>query len=994
MNFFWKIITVFVIICIIFIIATASIVLLINKENPLGVVLEKYHAIFSEKTSNLIELTNEESAWLAAHPVISLAPNPKSPPVEFFNLNGKYSGIASGYISLIEEKLGVSFKIIQFATWEEAIKAAEDKKVDLLGSIAATQPRFNLMDFTDPYIEFTPVILARRGFSEQPLSTDSLDGYSIAVVSEGATEWYMRQNYPAYKIESVPDVYTGITKLSLGAVDIMIVDMAEASYCIEAEEITNLTVAGRTQYLDRISIGVRKDWPEFVKILNKTMTTITPSERNNIIDKWTSFWTAKNYYDQKFWLITLISSLIVFLILLFIISWNRALKRQVILRTEDLIKELGERKKAEDKIRKYQDHLEEQVKVRTANLEDINTKLTLEIQERKKFESALRENELRYKSLFEYAHASIFIMKKNIFIDCNQLALKMFDCERSDIIGSSIESFTSEKQPDGKSSKEVIREKILLASKGQPQIFEWWYLRRDCSFFDAQCSLNRVRLGEEFYIQLIVSDISELKKIQHELTFAKEAAETANKAKSIFLANMSHEIRTPMNAILGFAQVMKRDKNLSSVQKNNIEIINRSGEHLLYLIDHILEMSKIEAGKIPVKDTIFDIYGLFNDIELMFKLKAESKNLFFEFSILTEIPRFLISDPGRIRQILVNLLSNAFKFTTDGGVKILIGAEKLNTTKLKLIFDVIDTGPGISDLEKDKLFIPFSQTDVGVQSGVGTGLGLTICKRYVNSMNGEITLEDSKKGAHFRFYIEVSIPSETEIYEQEVIAPRQIKELLPEYKGKKILIAEDEEDSRNLLKELLSDVGFEIETAFNGFDCINKWKQFEPELIMMDLRMPAMNGYEATLEIRKSGNINSSLPIIAITASVFKEEYSKVISGGLSDLVRKPFNTDKLLEVIKKHLNVDYLYIQNSNSKDFSPLTSKISGINNSVAAISIGHKIPKALLTELKSALSKADFDDISDKIEQIKNFDNQLYTRLFNLAENFEYAKIIEML
>jgi len=618
----------------------------------------------------------------------------------------------------------------------------------------------------------------------------------------------------------------------------------------------------------------------------------------------------------------------------------------------------------------------------------------LEIQERKKFESALRENELRFKSLFEYAHASIFIMKKNIFIDCNQLALKMFDCERSDIIGSSIENFTSEKQPDGKNSKEIIKEKILLASKGQPQIFEWWYLRRDCSFFDAQCSLNRVRLGDEFYLQLIVSDISELKKIQHELMFAKEAAETANKAKSIFLANMSHEIRTPMNAILGFAQVMKRDKNLSSVQKNNIEIINRSGEHLLYLIDHILEMSKIEAGKITVKETIFDVYGLFNDIELMFKFKAESKNLFFDLLIINEIPRFLISDPGRIRQILVNLLSNAFKFTSNGGIKILIASEKLNTSKLKLIFDVIDTGPGISEAEKEKLFIPFSQTDVGIQSGVGTGLGLTICKRYVNSMNGEITLEDSEKGAHFKFYIEASIPSEKEVYEQETIAPRQIKELLPEYKGKKILIAEDEEDSRNLLRELLADVGFEIETAFNGLDCITKWKQFEPELIMMDLRMPVMNGYEATQEIRKSENINSSLPIIAITASVFKEEYSKVISSGLSDLVRKPFNTDKLLEVIKKHLNVDYLYIQDNSSSEFSHLIPKISEVNNSVSDNLLSHKIPENILTELKSALSMADFDNITKQIEQIKNIDSQLYIRLTNLAENFEYTKMIEIL
>ncbi|MCP4177919.1 MAG: transporter substrate-binding domain-containing protein [bacterium] len=947
-------------------------------------------AISTEGSDNsepdLSFLSLKERKWLKQHPVITLAPRPYSPPIEFINRIKEYSGIASGYIRLLEQKLGVKFKVVNYSKLGLELKAIKDKKVDVLGAISATPERFKYIDFSDPYLELTPVILTRKNYPKD-LTLSSLGNMKVAIVQGYSVADYIVQNYPTIKLEYVANVYDGLSQLSMGQVDAMILDISEATYCIEAEEITNLKVAGKTEYLDRVCIGVRNDWPILVSIINKGLKRITQKEKSKIVNKWTSFgYSKKVEYGKEFWLSILGTSIVIIFIFIIILSWNMALKKQVKLRTLDLMKELSERKKAEEKITKYRDHLEDLVKTRTINLEDANKKLTVEINERKKIDLALREQEQNYKALFEYANAAIFLMKEDKYYDCNNHTLTIFKCRRDQIIGKSIKTFSPHNQPNGSISEDVIKDKIKLALKGEPQTFEWRHNKLDGSFFDSQISINRVKLSNSYFLQTIVNDISEFKKIQNELYDAKEAAEAASKSKSVFLANMSHEIRTPMNAILGFTQLMCRDTSIEKSHLQSLEIINRSGEHLLYLIDQILEMSKIETGSVSMMLKTFDLVSMLNDLHSMFKTKAEEKNILFEFKINKNINQYIKTDEGKLRQILVNLIGNSIKFTKEGFVRLKVEQVPFfKKDKIKLKFSIVDSGLGISAYDKDKLFTLFGQTEAGLKSGMGSGLGLVISQKYAHMMGGEIKVKSKEKyGTVFHFNI---IAEESE--QSGIINSRNTKHITTLQKGEpsyKVLIVEDEKLNIILLRRLLTETGFRVKVAENGLIGVQLWKTFKPDIILMDLRMPVMDGYEATKQIRDSKNDNSDVPIIAITASVFKEEQAKVIAAGCNSFIRKPFNVDQLLEAIKKHLKVKYDYTED--------IVQLEKNIREEADYSEIINKLPQGFQEKFKDSVINADIDMIEELIDKVAVFDNKLYDELKQGAENFDYDLLLSLL
>ncbi|HJO92147.1 MAG TPA: transporter substrate-binding domain-containing protein [Victivallales bacterium] len=985
-------------ICLIIILALiAAVVLIVLKSDVKNDILayfniSKLKKIALNEASNtdsgldLSFLSAKEREWLEQHPVITLAPRPYSPPIEFINRIKEYSGIASGYIDILEKKLGVKFEIVVYSDLGQTLNAIKEKKVDVMGAISATPERFKYIDFSDPYLELTPVILTRKNYSGD-LTLSSLGNMNVAIVKGYAVADYIKQNYPTINLEYVSNVYDGLSKLSMGQVEAMILDISEATFCIEAEEITNLKVAGKTEYLDRVCIGVRNDWPILVSIINKGLKQITQEEKAKIVNRWTSFgYSKKVEYGKEFWLSILGTSIVIIFIFIIILSWNMALKKQVKLRTLDLMKELAEREKAEEKIKKYRDHLEDLVRTRTVNLEDANKKLTVEINERKKIDLALREQEKNYKALFEYANAAIFLMKEDKYYDCNNHSLTIFKCRRDQIIGKSIKTFSPAKQPDGSISEKVIKEKIKLALNGEPQTFEWRHNKLDGSFFDSQVSINRVKLSNSFFLQTIVNDISEFKRIQNELNNAKEVAEAASKSKSVFLANMSHEIRTPMNAILGFTQLMCRDTGIEKSHLQSLEIINRSGEHLLYLIDQILEMSKIETGSLSLTLKTFDLVSMLNDLYSMLRTKAEEKNILFEFKIDKNIHQYIKTDEGKLRQILVNLIGNSIKFTKEGFVRLKVEQVPLSKKdKIKLKFSIVDSGLGISAYDKNKLFTLFGQTDAGLKSGMGSGLGLVISQKYANMMGGEIKVKSKEKYGtvfHFNLIVEESEQSGI-IYNRNTKRITTLKDGEPEYK---VLIVEDEKLNIILLRRLLTETGFKVKVAENGLIGVQFWKEFKPDIILMDLRMPVMDGYEATKEIRESKSGNSNVPIIAITASVFKEEQAKVIAAGCNSFIRKPFNIDQLLEVIKKHLGVKYDYTEDSVQLE--------KNIRVEADYTKILNKLPENFQEEFKNSVINADIDMIEELIDKVAVIDRKFYEELKHGAENFDYDLLLSLL
>ncbi|MFM6182991.1 MAG: hybrid sensor histidine kinase/response regulator [Dolichospermum sp.] len=376
---------------------------------------------------------------------------------------------------------------------------------------------------------------------------------------------------------------------------------------------------------------------------------------------------------------------------------------------------------------------------------------------------------------------------------------------------------------------------------------------------------------------------------------------------------MSHELRSPLNSILGFSQLMLRSDNLPIDQYQNISIIYHSGEYLLTLINNVLDLSKIEAGKGTFYPTDFDLYKLLDDLEYMLHLKATNKGLNLRFEKSKNVPRYIFTDGVKLRQVLTNLITNSLKFTHEGEIILTINNSSEKTVDIfTLDFQIRDTGIGIAESELPKLFTAFSQTKSGRDSQEGTGLGLAISKQFVKLMGGDIYVESELgKGTIFRFYIQVKLGK---INSNLVEEYSQVLGLAPDQPRYKLLTVDDKAINRQLLIKLLEPLGFDLKEASNGQEAITIWEDWEPHLIFMDMRMPVMNGYEATKYI-KSTIKGKATNIIALTASALEEEKVMVLSTGCDSLIHKPFSQNTIFDALAKHLGVKYIYPEISKDK-------------------------------------------------------------------------------
>jgi signal transduction histidine kinase/DNA-binding NarL/FixJ family response regulator len=523
--------------------------------------------------------------------------------------------------------------------------------------------------------------------------------------------------------------------------------------------------------------------------------------------------------------------------------------------------------------------------------------------------------------------------------------------------------------------------------------------RKDGTLVDVELlGLPVIVAGEEVGVIVIYNDISELQQ-------ARRAAEAANQAKSIFLASMSHELRTPLNAILGFTQLMDRDPNLTAEQQENLGIINQSGEHLLALINDVLEMSKIEAGRATLQETSFDLYRLLDGLEEMFDLRTKDKGLALSFDRAENVPQYVRTDEGKLRQVLSNLLGNAVKFTDKGSVTLRVkrvsesASQRVSDLQTcRLAFEMEDTGPGIAPEELAVVFDPFVQATTGQRSQEGTGLGLSICRQYVRLMGGDIAVSSELgQGSLFKFDVRVALAGATEV--QAARPARRVLGLEPNQRAVdggpyRLLVAEDKETNRQLLVKLLKTLDFEVQEAVNGREAIKAWERWEPHLIWMDMRMPVMDGYEATRRIKATSKGQATV-IIALTASAFEEDRERVLSEGCDDFVRKPFREDEIFDMLVKHLGVRFVYEEiergdRDRDRDRVPPRGALSQpeLVEELAAL------PADWLADLRQATIKADLNLILTLIDQIRGQDAALADALAGLANDFEYKRILALI
>ncbi|MBF0241574.1 MAG: transporter substrate-binding domain-containing protein [Desulfamplus sp.] len=552
-----------------------------------------------------------------------------------------------------------------------------------------------------------------------------------------------------------------------------------------------------------------------------------------------------------------------------------------------------------------------------------------------------------------------------------------------------------------------------------------------------------------FWNRKLAGEIDARRKIEGELIRAKEEAERArvyaeksrdeaqkasddaqraNQAKSIFLANMSHEIRTPMNAILGYSRLMQSDNTLSIDQKKSLMTINSSGEHLLNLINDILEMSKIEAGRVEINKNGFDLFALVEDIRLLFKERAASKGVELKISHLSEeilsegIPRYIMADEAKVRQILINLIGNAIKFTDSGYVALTLSGvdedlrQNIRNYQFKsesyIVFRVIDTGVGIAQDDHESIFQSFEQTDMG-RSKEGTGLGLAICRKYVELMGGTLFVDSTlSKGSTFTIILPVA-----EVLEKDVpVKPKKRRVLgikkssitsgISENRGQngcKILVVDDKETNRDVLTRLLAPVGIVVKEASNGKEALDIFYEWQPQMVLMDIRMPVMDGVEATKKI-KSSKMGDKTFVIVVSASAMEEQRIEVMASGADAFIRKPFQESEIFNAIETYLGVEFIYeleVQDNGFKDGSELLSN-SGQSetekeylSTIRAAQLQNlNLPESLVQEMIKAVEGGYIDILKSKIEMVAKTDLQLARHLQELADNYEYEKLIYIL
>src|SRR3954462_2439303 len=564
--------------------------------------------------------------------------------------------------------------------------------------------------------------------------------------------------------------------------------------------------------------------------------------------------------------------------------------------------------------------------------------------ERMLLDQAVRDQQFYTRSLIESnIDALITTDPRGIITDVNKQMEALTGCTRDELIGAPFKDYFTDPERAEAGIMLVLGERKLTdyeltarARDGKETVVSY-----NASTFDDRDIKRQV-------VFAAAGDVTERKRYE-------QALQQANRAKSVFLANMPHEIRTPMNAILGFSQLMLRDRELTPRQCQYLGTINRSGEHLLALINDILEMSKIEAGRTALNPSTFDLPVLLKDLEMMFRVRTDEKKLSFSVETIGDVPRFIVADINKLRQVFINVLGNAVKFTEQGGIGLRVRADRERATGPRLRVEVEDTGPGISPDDQDKLFRHFEQTKTGQQAGTGTGLGLAISREFVRLMGGDITLS-SQVGRGSVFVVNLPLKEGEAQAVHAKDNPRHVLRLQPGQSACRVLIADDIEDNRQLLAQLLAPVGFEVRLATNGAEAVQEFEQWRPHLILMDFRMPVMDGHEAIRRIRAMPG-GEDTKIIAVTASAMDDNRQELIEVGADDFIGKPFRESDLFQKMHAHVGVEYQYAEEAAA---APATEAAELTPESLAAL------PAQLIDPMREAVVTVDLDLLLAKIQE----------------------------
>ncbi len=609
-------------------------------------------------------------------------------------------------------------------------------------------------------------------------------------------------------------------------------------------------------------------------------------------------------------------------------------------------------------------------------------------------EESLRQREEQHRTILQTAMDGFWLVDlQGRLLEFNETYCRMSGYQAQELQAMRI--------PDlevTETTADIAAQMRKIVAQGESR-FESRHRRKDGSTFDVEVSAQYQSINGGRCVAFL-RDITERKRAEAELiesnrqlkqatARAKEMAiqaALADAAKSAFLANMSHEIRTPMNAILGYAQLLQRDASLSPDALRSLSIMNRSGEHLLNLINDVLEMSKIEAGQLTLRPAAFDLRALLADLASMFRQRTAAKQLAFEVVSSEDLSRQVVSDEGKLRQVLVNLLGNAVKFTECGGIVLRVSTPQDGAGQRRLVAEVEDTGAGIAAEELGRLFRHFEQTASGRQAQEGTGLGLAISRQYAQLLGGDITVT-SRVGQGSVFRLEMPLQEAAEV--QPIVPaprllPRCVIGLQPGQPEWRVLVADDQEANRGWLTKLLAAVGFQVREAADGAEALRVWEAWRPQLILMDMRMPGMDGYEATRQIKARPG-GQATQIFATTASVFEEKRQEIEEAGVDAFVGKPLKEGELFQKMQDQLGVQFAFA----AEEPPPEAATGPAANPESLA-----RLPSVLVAQLRRALQLGDTEQIRELIRQVGGTDQPLAAALQSLADQYDFDTLSQLL